>query len=200
MAYTNRQMIENYLQRTLAEDEIALLPVVIPAVKQWIDGTVNSTFDEVSATTRYFESDGSSLDIDPCTSVTAVTSNDSSNTAYYSYQTTDYVLEPVNETVKREIRLRYSTFPHGTANIGVTAKFSEYDGGVPEDIAIAATRIAGGILNAGKQAGDGDNIESESLEGHSIKYSTDNNAIKTIADSDPILKAILDGRKEVLIW
>lgn len=200
MAYTNRQLIENYLQRSLSENEIAALPVIIPAAEQWIDSTLNSTFDVATPTTRNYEADGKSLDIDPCTAITALTSNDPYNIAYYTYQTFEYVAEPINETVKREIRLRYGNFPEGTSNISVTATFSEYDGGVPEDIVIAATRIVGGIINAGKAAGNNENLTHESLEGHMVRYNTTNLAIATLAETDPILKAVFDGRKEVMIW
>lgn len=200
MGYTNQQLIENYLQRSLTENEIASLMVIIPATEQWIDGDLNSTFGEVASTTRYYEATGQQLDIDPCTAITALTSNDIDNSVNYTYPSTDYVAEPVNETVKRELRLRYGKFNPGKANVGVTAKFSEWDNGVPEDITIAATRIAAGILNAGKQSGTGENLESESLEGHSVSYNTTNVAINTLKDTDPILNAILSGRREVMIW
>lgn len=200
MAYTTQTQIEDFMNRSLTAHEVAALTAIIPAVKLWIDHYLNSTFDSVSPTTRNFESCISSLDIDPCTNITAMTSNDPYNIAYYTYQTFEYVLEPINETVKREIRLRYGTFPEGTSNISVTATFSEYDGGVPEDIQIAATRIAAGIINAGKMAGAGGNLQEESLEGHTVRYNITNNAINTLASSDPILQAILGTRREVLIW
>ena len=200
MAYTSRILVENYLQRTLTENEIAMLIVIIPAAQKWIDDQLSSTFDEVSPSTRRYESCSKSLDIDPCTNITAITSLDPYGLAYYSYQTFEYVLEPINETIKREIRLRYGNFPGGTSNIQVDATFSEYDNGVPQDIEVAATRIAGGILNAGRHAGIGENLQEEQLEGHMIRYNITNNAINTLANSDPILQAILGGRKEVMIW
>lgn len=199
-AYTNRTLLENYLQRALNQSEISMLPVVIPAAKKWIDRQLNSEFDEVEPTTRNFETVGGVLDIDAATEITDITSNDPYNQPYYSYQTFEYVLEPINETVKREIRLRAGSFPSGTSNISVTAKFSEYDDGVPEDIQIAATRIAGGILNAGRHAGIGENLQQEALEGHEVRYNITNNAINTLLQTDPILASIIDARKELLIW
>lgn len=200
MAYTNKLLIENYLQRSLSENEEAALLVVIPAAQQWIDSQLSSTFDQVNPTTRFFESCSKTLDIDPCTAITNLQSLDPYGQSYYSYQAFEYQLEPINENVKREIRLRYGAFPEGTSNIGVTACFSEYDGGVPEDIKVAATRIAGGILAAGKRAGLGENLQEEQLEGHMVRYNITNNAINTLADSDPILQATIGRRKEVMIW
>lgn len=201
--YTNQALIEAFLQRSLNASEATLLTTALPAVKIWIDSYLESQFDNVAASTRYFESRTKTLDIDPCQTITAITSLDPYQVAYYSYQTFEFVAEPINDTIKREIRLRYGNFPEGTSNIAVAAIFTEYDyvnNCVPYDIEIAATRIMAGIINAGKYAKIGGNVHRENLEGHFIQYDITPNAIAVLTKADPILCALLDSRKEVMYW
>lgn len=204
MAYTNQTLITNYLQRTLTANEIAFLVILIPAIKQWIDRKTSSTFDSAVATTRYFdvEGRGRSIDIDPCTDITAVGLYDVDGNLEQTYTTlTDYVAEPVNETVKRELVKRNSTWATGYRRIAVTAKFSEYgeSGAVPDDIQTVATILAAETLNQGKIASSGGNVSSESLEGHSINYDTSGSSIDAIVDANPVVKSILDGRKDIFV-
>lgn|SRR3990167_1219659 len=200
MSYTSRILVEGYLQRELTENEVAMLVVIIPAVQKWIDRKLNSTFDSGTSSTRYYDGCEGTLDIDPVNTVTAISSYDTYGNAVYAYTTDEYVLEPRNEAVKREIRLHGSRrWPHGAGNIGVTGTFTEYDGGVPQDIVIAATHIAGGVFNAGKTSGSGEAVAEESLEGHTIKYNTSSSSIDTIAASDPVIQIMLDSRKEIMI-
>lgn len=197
--YTSRILVENYIGRSLTENEIAYLALLIPAINKWIDRKLETTFEKVDATTRYFDGGASSIDIDPATEVTAVKSVDNDGNETYTYvDLTDMVLEPQNENVKREIVRRHGMFPHGSRRIAVTAKFSEYDGGVPEDIKVVATRLAADVLQAGKDSNSG-NIKSESIEGHSVTYRDPVTTVDQVASGDPLIKSILDQRKEVLI-
>lgn len=200
MAYTNEALVENFIQRELTTNERGILAVIIPAIKKWIDAKLDSTFDEASATTRYYDGGGTSIDIDPATAITAVTSLDEYGVVTYTYVVgTEYIAEPQNETIKREIRKRFQGFPRGTQRIAVTAKFSEFDGGPPADIVILATRLASGLLNSGKTAGQGGDLQSESLEGHSVTYQTGNVDIEGISQSDPTVASILAQRKPLYI-
>lgn len=200
MAYTTQTLIENYLQRSLNANEIAFLAILIPAVKLWIDRMTSSTFDSASETTRYFDGGGVMVDIDPCTDITDVDSVNTDNTESYDYTNlTEYLAEPQNETVKRYLVKRDGHWPSGTGNIKVTAKFTEYDGGVPDDIEVAATILAAEVLNQGKVASGGGNVASESLEGHSISYDTSASTMDAIASNNPSIKSILDLRKEIFL-
>lgn len=202
MAYTDSTKISNYLQRALTQYETDFLVVLIPAIKLWIDQKTSSTFDIATETTRYYDGGSCSVDIDPCTDVATVSLanlTDGGATTDYDYILyQDYVLEPQNSNVKKEVVNRYGKFPAGLRRIKVTAKFSEYDGGVPEDIILVATRLACLILTAGRSANTG-NVQSESLEGHSITYKSDTSSMDDIADSDPIIKATLELRRELLV-
>lgn len=202
MAYTTQTMIENYLQRTLTANEVAWLAILIPAIKIWLDRKLNSTFDATTPTTRYYDGGGRFLDIDPATTITAVQALNSDGSTSYEYDLTvtpDVLYEPRGDTVKREIRKRNGHFPSGIQNIAVTATFTEFDGGVPQDIQLAATTLAAEVLNQGKMASSGGNVKSESLEGHTIHYDTSASAMDAIASNNPNIKSILDLRRELYV-
>lgn len=203
--YTNATNVSQFIDRALTANETASLTAfILKAVDLWINRKLQSQFDNVAETTRYFDGGGHTVDIDPVQAVTEIKSVDNEGANNYIYvENTDFVLEPVNETVKREIVYRGSSshYPVGERRIAVKGKFSEYDyanNEVPADIVMVATRLAAGVLGAGSLAGDG-NIESEELEGHKIKYSVQQSSISEIAQSDPILAGILDARREVYV-
>lgn len=200
MAYTNQAQVQNFIQRALTDNEAAYLAVIIPALKIWIDKRLNSTFDVATSTTRYYDGGVRSLTIDPCTAITKVEAlNDDGSDSYEYTSGTEYIAEPQNETVKREIRKRLAKFPRGTHRVAVTALFSEYDSGVPADIQVLTTRLAAAVLNQGKVAGQGGNVQRESLEGHDIHYQMNTSAIEGIVQDDPTVAAIIEQRKELLI-
>lgn len=205
MAYTDSSQVSNFLQRALTAYETSELTNIIAAIQIWLDKRLNSTFGLVTETTRYYDGGRMNLDIDPCTTITEVKSiNDDASSSYIYTQGTEYVAEPQNETVKRELRKRLSPFPRGVHRIGVTALFSEYDGSVPADIQIVATRLAAGIINAGKLANvAGAGIQGESLEGHSITYNDGvtkaGKTIEGLAIDDPTIAAILATRAELYV-
>lgn len=207
MSYTNTSNISYFLQRSLtANESSALSGFILAAVDKWIDFILSSHFASVSETTRYYDGDGHTVDIDPVQSVTEVKSIHDDGTDSYDYTlNTEYVLEPANETVKREIVKRgwdHNRFPRGLRRVAVTGKFTEYDfanGVVPADVVLAATRLAAGVLNAGKVASTAGNVDSESLEGHSIKYNSSNNALQELSNTDPILQNLIASRREIMI-
>lgn len=199
MAYTTAELIENYLQRSLTTYEVKTLATLIPAIQLWIDRALASHFDKVEETTRYYGGDESNLDIDPCTEITAVKALNTDGSDAYTYTVgNDYIAEPVNDPVKRELVKRYGEFPCGPKAVAVTAKFSEYYKGVPSDIQMACTRIASDVLQAGKTSSTG-NVQSESLEGHSVTYRNPNEIIDKVATQDPYIQSIIESRKDILL-
>src|SRR5262245_32903215 len=103
MAYSDLGLVQVYLGRELTVNEQAWLSGTgFEAVKEWIDRKLGTTFDQASASTRYYDGGKEYLDIDPCTGITAVASVDNEGDENYAYtDLTDFVAEPVNETVKR---------------------------------------------------------------------------------------------------
>lgn len=202
--YTDATKVGQFLQRTLtANESSALTGYILGAVDQWINRKLHSQFDNAAPSTRYFDGGGRTIDLDPCQAITAVSAYNDDGSASYSYtNNNEYVAEPANETIKRELVLRGRSlyFPHGNRRIAVTATFTEYDSAVPSDIVLAATRLCAGIINAGKYAGQGENLQEEQLEGHMIRYNITNNSINSLADTDPILMGILGARREIYIY
>lgn len=195
--YTSQTLIEQFLQRSLTAQEIAFLTTLLPAIRLWLDRVLASTFYEVEESTRYFDGGSETVDIDPCTAITAVKSVDNETDPSYTYVTgTDYVAEPQNQTVKNELVKRYGAFAKGSGRIAVTAKFSEYDGAIPQDIQLAATRIAADVLQQGKTTAVG-NVQSEALEGHSITYRNPNEIIDKVATEDPFINTLIESRKSI---
>lgn len=205
--YTNATNVSQFLNRSLSANEIAALNnVILNAVDKWIDRKLESTFADVPASTRYFDGGAHSIDIDPVQSITAIKSLNNDGSDSYSYtENTEIVFEPVNDTIKRELvyRGRGRRFPRGSRRMAVTGRFTEYDytaNAVPYDIVMAATRLAAGIMNAGRMAGLGENLQEESLEGHMIRYNITQNGINTLADTDPILQGMIGERRQLYIF
>lgn len=198
--YTSQTIIEKYLQRSLTSDEETFLTTLLPAIRLWLDRALASHFLEVSESTRYYDGGGETVDIDPCTSITAVKSVDNEHDTTSDYTNlTDYVAEPQNQTVKNElVRRSGARFPSGNGRIAVTAKFSEYTDKVPEDIQLAATRIAADVLQEGKTVAVG-NVQSESLEGHSISYRNPNEIIDKVGTEDPFISQLIESRKDIYL-
>lgn len=208
MAYTDATQVSNFLQRPLNSYETAELTTVIAAVQKWLDAYLGSTSAQAGPTTRYYDGGVANLSIDPCTAISEVKSiNDDASSSYTYTEGSEYIAEPQNQTVKNELRKRVSPFPRGAHRIAVTAAFSYYDGGIPADIQLVATRLAAAVLNAGKQASiSGAGVKSESLEGHSITYSSGSSSsdgssenLEGLANGDPTVSAILANYKELYI-
>lgn len=190
MAYTSETSIEAYLNRDLSTAEQTQLAILIPAVQEWIDKATGSHFDEVAETSQYFDGGLQNLDIHPCTAITEVLAVDREDNEESEFEAEDYVAEPVNKTVKRQLRLRDGVWPAGIANIKITAKFSEYDGGVPAWVQQLATTMCGLMFSLG---GDSAGVKRESLEGHSIEY-----AVEQLGNS-PEVQSIIEQHKDLLV-
>lgn len=203
MAYTDTTQVSNFLNRALNAYETSEIANIIAAVKIWIDQRLDSTFDVEAPSIRYYDGGVRNLDIDPCNTVTQVEAiNDDGSDSYVYSQPYEIVLEPQNESIKREIRKRLAAFPRGVHRIAVSAIFSEYDaatGGVPADIQVVATRLVAGIINQGKYLGQGGNVLQEALEGHEIRYMINSANILGLAQDDPTVAAILQQRDTLYV-
>ena len=206
MAYTTTSLVSNYLDRALTADEQALFAVLLPAVTRWIDQTLSSHFDTVGATERFYDAEGGIVDIDPCQAITAISAVDYESQADYAYtEGTEYVLYPLNETVKNELRARAKGgFTRGVKRIKVAAKFTEYDfvnSKVPEDIQLLATRLVASQIRAlsADAVVDDASVKKESVEGHTVEYVTGGDYLTQISGSDPIVSALLSTRRQLMV-
>lgn len=198
MAYTTNAIVAAYLKRDLSDDEEKTTAILIPFVDSWIDNHFSSHFDETSETTKRFDGNGSgTILIQPCQSISRVDLVASDGTVLDSYDLDTIIQEPINETVKNELRRASGyIFQDGAQNISVTAIFSEYIDDVPSDIQLLATRIVSLLLqNAGEAVG----VKRESLEGHTIEYQYYADDVAEIALVDSVCRMIIRSREGVIM-
>ena len=206
MGYTTKTQLAKYLKRSLTSDEDALFDTMLGAVTKFINDYTGSNFDKVDATTRYYDTEGDCgniIDIDPVQSVTKVSSLDYDKTVGYDYTVdTEYLLEPLNETIKTQLINRFGHWGRSYQRVAVTGKFSEYDyenDAVPDDIQMAAMRLLGGLFKGDEQTMDDGNVKSETLEGHKKDYLTPADGVQSLAFSDTYVMTVLKSRQQVLI-
>lgn len=201
MTYTDQALVAAALKRDLTDREQLSLSVIIPGIQKWLDNKLGTTFLPADPTNHYYDGGDHCIDIESCTDILEIASIDPYTSAdYYLYNqnsTTEVLSEPVNGSVKNELRYRNGCFPEGEDNIRVKASFSGYDDGIPEDITNVSTLIAIDMLKLG-QIGT-DNLKRESLEGHEVMYQDANMMIQSIYTNNPIVASILQLRNEMII-
>lgn len=178
MAYTTVQKLSDYLKRSLTEPEMNLWSTMLKSATKFVDEYCDTTFDDTDENIyRYYDGEGlNEIDIDPCKEVETVYIMDDEIPSSL-YDVTDYVLEPINETIKTSIRLKNGMkFPHGAANIRVEGKFTSYDGSIPADVSLATTMIIADYLNGARD------VQSETIEGWSVTYATSADVTSTVKD------------------
>lgn len=193
MSYTDVDLIAASIKRELTSNERLTLSVLIPAIQKYVDKRCDTTFLEVIASTRVYDGGEETIDIDPCTFITAISLLDNYGVVNYVYNQNnlqEVIAQPVNSSVKNELVRRYGCFPHGDSRISVTAEFSSWDNGVPEDIIAVSTMLAVEGLRS-TQVGT-DNVKSESLEGHSVTYNDPSAMIATFGDSNPFVRGVFE--------
>jgi hypothetical protein len=166
MALISQSDLEAKLGRNLTAAEASAFTIVNASMQAEIERMIGSSLEEASETTRYYDGGVQHLAIDPCTNVTSVKSVDDDQVVIETYDTSDYTIEPVNNTLKTQVRNR-GRFYTGINNIAVTAKFSIY----------ADTAMVNIIKNIMLEAltsevDNSDNVKRESIEGYSIEYAS----------------------------
>jgi hypothetical protein len=164
MALITQADVEAKLGRTLTAEEVTSFTITNASVQAQIERIIGSSVEDATVTTRYYDGGVQHLKIDPCTDIDAITYVDDDQVVYDTLDATDYVLDPINSTMKTQLRHRVVT-PTGICNVGVTAKFSIYaDAKV---LAIVKDCILGSIVNEIQNIG---NVKSESIEGYSVTF------------------------------
>lgn len=162
--YINQAELENYLKRDLTTEEAGAFTILAGAAKEVIDNYCDTNFDaNVTETSRYYDGGTNEVVIDPCTNVTAVARVSDDGSIISTIDEDDYVLEPINNTVKWSVRARVGRFIRGARNLKVTAKFSSYDNAVPSDVKLACMKLCADAL---KPSG----VKKESIEGYSYEF------------------------------
>lgn len=177
MAYTTIQRVSDYLKRDLTDHEVNLFPVLLKSATSFIDDYTDTSFEDVEEPFyRYYDGGYNEIDIDPCKDIESVTVV-SSDSITNDYSDSDYVLEPINQTIKTSIRLKGGQrFPYGAANIRVEGKHTSFDEAIPADIVLAATMLVADYLNGARD------VVSESIEGWSVTYGRGTDISATVKD------------------
>jgi hypothetical protein len=165
MALLSQSDLEARLGRNLTAEEASAFTLINNANQNYIEKIIGSKIESVSATTRYYDGGVQHLKIDPCTDIVSVKLVDDDYVATYTYDSTDFTVEPVNRTLKTMLRHRPAAFITGINNIAVEAKFSIY----------ADTDILNIVKNAMLDAlvteiDNSGNIKRESIEGYSVEF------------------------------
>lgn len=126
---------------------------------------IGSSLESVDPSTRYFDGGTQHIAIDPCTDVTAIAYCGDDQVTDTAWESEDYTAEPVNKTLKTMIRTRYGKTYKGMNNIAVTAKFS-IAGDVDTTNIVKSAMLEALVA----EMGNTDNVKSESIEGYSIEY------------------------------
>lgn len=168
MALITQSNLEARLGRSLTSEEVSVFNVANPALQAHVERIIGSSVESASESSRYYDGGVQHLKIDPCTNISSVIQVDDDDTAVYTYDTSDYVTDPKNRTVKTQIRHRNSSgFIRGINNIKVTAKFSIWADEAVRDI------VKNALINAlVSEVQNSSNIKKESIEGYSVEYVT----------------------------
>lgn len=167
MALISQSELESRLGRSLTTAEANAFIIINAALQSYIERMIGADVEDVSPSTKYYDGGVQHLVINPCTNITAVKWVDDDQVVIETLDTTDYVADPINNTLKTMIRYRSGCLPRGINNIAVTAEFSIYNETGVLDI------IKDALLEAlASELENNDNISSESIEGYSISYAT----------------------------
>jgi len=165
--YTSKEKIENYINADIDQSYGPQITNWVEAVEDYIDRETNRTFGTSnSASERVYDGDDTTtLIIDDAHEVVSVERDIDDS----PLSTDDYYTKPANEKPYTAIELDDQVFPEGTQNVTVNAKWGY--GSVPNDIELAATVLAAGILNAGTTTDD--EVKKESFGDYSVTYRND---------------------------
>lgn len=175
--YTSKSQVEDYLAVTIDSSLSTSLEGWIQAVQNFIYRYTGRRFDKAeNPTTRKYDGNGRiRMEIDDCTEVSKLT--------IYGIEVTaeGYFLYPGNEPVKNAIELNqyisamrnsrsgnFLTFDAGQQNVEVTGKFGWDE--VPADIALAATKLVGGIIKEAVGDKDIKEVTREMLGDYQADY------------------------------
>jgi hypothetical protein len=215
-SYTTIAAVATYLDRSLTDNEAAILGYIIPAVSRWIDKSLGTNFDKLS-TIIPFGSDGSGwtqlkfaggyneINIRPCQQITLVQAvNPYDFSVWYTYSTPlEYIAEPYNYSVKRSLRIKLNEFtgsdpttgmkwPGDLESMMVTALFTEYDYDndcYPSDIVLLCNHVCAIWLQNNQNA---EPFQREQVEGHLILKRVDDMML-----TDPVITRVIQSREEI---
>lgn len=169
--YTDKAAVEAYMLITIDSSFDTQVDEWIAAAEEIIDGETNRDFavfdeEEGEATDRLYDGDGSqTLYIGPATEVVSVKLDPDGD----EIDADQFFVYPANTLPKTKIKLPYLTFPEGSQNIVVNAKYGAST--MKGEIKFAATVLVAGIINFAWNSGS--NVRSMTMGRYSVTYKTD---------------------------
>lgn len=165
MSLITKADLEARLGRALTTEEEASFVIINAANQAYVEELIGSSVESVNASTRYYDGGRQFTPIDPCSDVSAVQIIDEYENVVETIDTSDYVLESKNKTIKTQLTYRYGKISRGINNLAITGKFSIY-----ADTAIVAI-VKDALLSAlESEINNTDNIVKESIEGYSVEF------------------------------
>ena len=197
MQYTDQEKIEAYLDRALTANEIILIDLLIDNISQFISdytGRAWLSLDEEEtpeAEARLYDGNGKKeLFIDDFSSLVGIELLDSQGDVVVEITDTDeFILYPLNQTIKDSIYLRNYIFADGPARVSIEAVFSS--GAVPNAVIIVATALCSKFIAQSAPSALG--FKRESIEGYTYELLNSNDID---AETSNLLKT-LDGLRKI---
>ena len=190
MSYTNKNKIENYLMVDINDNFNTQITEWIASVTKYIENYTGRIFEATEDSVKYYDGRRQEeLMIDDTYEITSIQILDDSGDVDKTLEEglgNDYVAYPANTTQKNSIKLLvtgcYNTFPKGSQNIKITAKFGMAST-VPVDIELIATKLVAAIVQKGLRGGE---IKSEKLGDYSVTFieeQAEEMGVKSILDT-----------------
>jgi hypothetical protein len=202
MQYTNEEKVEQFLDRSLTDNEKALLSSIIEVVsRDLISGYTNRFWNslpddemyspEPEPETRLYDGNGNKeLFLDDFIDLIEVKIMDSlGNTIVDLTDTEAWFAYPLNNEVKNSIRLKQYKFYYNSM-VGVTAKFTSGD--VPDSVVYVATTLVSKFIERQKTT---TGLKRESIEGYSYEILTG----VDIDEENQALLSQLDVWKKIIL-
>lgn len=198
--YTEQAKIEAYLQRSLNDQESAILDDTIEVVSHVISDYTHREWrgldEEVDEYTedneeRFYDGEGKNeLFIDELTSVESIETLDSEGNVVETLDETDYILYPLNASAFDSIYLVNGFWPLGHRKIKIVGDFGS--GEAPNEVVAVASGLVSEYILRASQTGD---FTKESIEGYAYELAT---AAERAGKIKTLMKD-LDGFRKVLL-
>lgn len=179
--YLTEGDLEKFILQDIDSSFSSFITDVISQVTDYINNYCGVNFENSTAETRYFDTQGGNeLVVGDFQSITKVeVLNTDGAVDATLVKDTDYFEYPYNNSVKSMLKLsmagQYSLWPKRTRAVKITGTFGHSS--VPAAVKVAAIKLAAKIINEGLRGGQ---VASESLGSYNISYKTIDEAVDSL--------------------
>lgn len=173
MSYITEGDLENFILQDIDSGFSTWIESVITMVESYIEQYTGIDFENDTATTRYFDGDGSDIVVIGDYRTGTLTSmqilDSDGNVEATLTSGTDFTEYPYNEGTPNAIKLlgggQYNHFGNRSRTVKITGKFGYAT--PPGAVKIAAIKLAAKMINEGLRGGQ---VSSESLGSYQVSY------------------------------